>query len=256
MWRKRLEHLAFLGVGLAVAAVVLAGVNRLEQGDAGAARATAGSVAKRPFRVPDGNAVIAKANVARVPVYSRPNGRPKLVLPNPNAQGGRLVFLVRWTNAVWTWPDWVRVYLPSRPNGSTGWIRSSQVTFLLDPYHVVVHLRTHSLEVLKAGRVQLRTPIGVGRSVTPTPRGRYYIVQLIITHEPNGLYGPYAFGTSAFSNVLTSFGGGPGQIGIHGTNYPEGIGTDVSHGCIRMPNRTITYLARVLPLGTPVDIVS
>ena len=98
-------------------------------------------------------------------------------------------------------------------------------------------------------------PIGVGRGVTPTPVGRYFLVELIKLKKPRGLYGPYAFGTSAFSNVLFSFGGGPGQIGIHGTNYLAGIGTNVSHGCIRMSNRNITKLAHMLPLGTPVTIV-
>jgi hypothetical protein len=255
MRAKRLEHTVFLLVGVSIAAVVLAAVNRLEQRGAASPATRAAPGASRRFRIPLGNVVIAKARVPRVTVYTWPNRRPKVVLPNPNAQGGRLVFLVDWTHPVWTWPSWVRVYVPARPNGNTGWIRASQVTFLLDPFRVVVRLREHTLQVLKAARPYVTTPIGVGRAVTPTPVGRYYLVELIITHQPNGLYGPFAFGTSAFSNVLTSFGGGPGQIGIHGTNYPQGIGTDVSHGCIRMPNAIITRLAHVLPLGTPVDIV-
>jgi lipoprotein-anchoring transpeptidase ErfK/SrfK len=54
--------------------------------------------------------------------------------------------------------------------------------------------------------------------------------------------------------VLFSFGGGPGQIGLHGTNAPRLLGRDVSHGCVRMRNQAITRLARMLPLGTPVRI--
>ena len=54
--------------------------------------------------------------------------------------------------------------------------------------------------------------------------------------------------------MLQSFGGGPGQIGIHGTNEPGALGTDVSHGCVRISNASITKLARLLPLGTPVQI--
>jgi lipoprotein-anchoring transpeptidase ErfK/SrfK len=69
-----------------------------------------------------------------------------------------------------------------------------------------------------------------------------------------GAYGPYAFGLSAHSNVLYSFGGGPGQIGLHGTNNPASLGTNASHGCIRISNAGITKLARLLPLGTPVTI--
>lgn len=68
------------------------------------------------------------------------------------------------------------------------------------------------------------------------------------------MYGPYAYGLSGFSNVLTEFNGGDGVIGIHGTNDPSSIGRDVSHRCIRMSNTGITTLAAILPLGTPVEI--
>ena len=43
-------------------------------------------------------------------------------------------------------------------------------------------------------------------------------------------------------------------IYIHGTNHEEDIGQPASHGCIRMSNAGITRLARILPLGVPVDI--
>ena len=93
------------------------------------------------------------------------------------------------------------------------------------------------------------------RSVLPTPTGRYYVVELLKQPDPNGVYGPYALGTSAFSQVLYHFGGGPGQIGIHGTDEHGSIGQSVSHGCIRLRNRDIVRLAHVLPLGTPITIV-
>ena len=100
----------------------------------------------------------------------------------------------------------------------------------------------------------LRTRAGVGRSVLPTPKGTYFVAELLKQPNPFGPHGPYAFGLSAHSNVLQSFGGGPGQIGIHGTNEPAALGTDVSHGCVRISNAAISKLARLLPLGTPVVI--
>jgi lipoprotein-anchoring transpeptidase ErfK/SrfK len=96
---------------------------------------------------------------------------------------------------------------------------------------------------------------GRGRPVQPelpTPTGTFFITELLEQSNPRGLYGPYAFGLSAYSNVLYSFGGGPGQIGIHGTNEPSLLGTSASHGCIRVANAVIARLARLLPLGTPV----
>ena len=53
--------------------------------------------------------------------------------------------------------------------------------------------------------------------------------------------------------MLTEFGGGDGQIAIHGTNNPGDIGQDVSHGCVRIENAAIERLS-TLPLGTPVVI--
>ena len=58
----------------------------------------------------------------------------------------------------------------------------------------------------------MRQAIGVGRSATPTPTGRYYVVELIQLTDPHGMYGPYAFGISAHSNVYTHFGSGDGEI--------------------------------------------
>jgi lipoprotein-anchoring transpeptidase ErfK/SrfK len=108
--------------------------------------------------------------------------------------------------------------------------------------------------VRKGDEVVVDAAIGVGTASTPTPGGKYYIKELLEPSDPGGAYGPYAYGLSGFSNVLEEFNGGDGVIGIHGTNEPEAIGTDVSHGCIRVDNDTITEMAGMLPLGTPVHI--
>lgn len=65
---------------------------------------------------------------------------------------------------------------------------------------------------------------------------------------------PYAFGISGHSDTLKKFAGGPGQLGLHGTDQPDKLGTDVSHGCLRLSNEVITELAETLPLGTPIEI--
>ncbi len=98
--------------------------------------------------------------------------------------------------------------------------------------------------------------IADGAAATPTPVGRFFITELLRQPARHGLYGPWAFGLSAHSAVLAHWGGGDGQVGIHGTDEPQLIGRSISHGCIRLRNRDIARLARVLPLGTPVDIVA
>jgi lipoprotein-anchoring transpeptidase ErfK/SrfK len=45
-----------------------------------------------------------------------------------------------------------------------------------------------------------------------------------------------------------------GEYAIHGTNNPRSIGGFVSHGCIRMYNRDIRHLYRLVGVGTPVIV--
>lgn len=194
---------------------------------------------------------MATAVVPSVPIYRSPSARhPFMRLSNPTAVGAPLVFLVKSRRR-----GWEQVLLPIRPDGATGWIKDRHVSLAWNPYSLLARLTSHELILRKDGRVTDRFPAAVGRSVLPTPTGRYFIVELLKQPDPNGVYGPYAFGTSAFSKVLYHFGGGPGQIGIHGTDERGSIGHSVSHGCIRLRNRDIVRLAHLLPLGTPITIL-
>lgn len=177
-----------------------------------------------------------------------PDGDPVADLTNPMREGVPLVFLV-----VGEQGDWLEVQLPIRPNGSTGWIRSSEVQLSTLTYALEVSIEDRTLSLLQDGEVLETYSAAVGTGDTPTPTGDYFLTELI--RPTNAGYGPYAFGVSAFSDVLNSFGGGPGQIGVHGTPDEGSIGQAASHGCIRLNNDDITYLAGILPLGTPISIV-
>jgi lipoprotein-anchoring transpeptidase ErfK/SrfK len=202
--------------------------------------------------IPAGTSLVAQAKPASVPIYAAAGGgEPSQSLDHPNENGAPLVFLVKGRRG-----DWLNVYLPVRPNGSTGWVRAADVTVVSNPYSIDITLGQHRLVVHDGDDVVLDEPIGVGTAQTPTPGGVYYIKELLQPPHPNGPYGPYAYGLSGFSNLLDEFRGGDGVIGIHGTNEPDAIGTDVSHGCIRMRNEAILELVPVLPLGTPVHIAA
>jgi lipoprotein-anchoring transpeptidase ErfK/SrfK len=119
-----------------------------------------------------------------------------------------------------------------------------------------VDLGDRTLTLSEGDRVLERTTVAVGKTGTPTPTGRFYTTILMRSDDPSGPYGPYAFGLSGYSEVLTEFAGGPGQIGIHGTNDPSALGSAVSFGCIRMDNAAIRRLASRVPLGTPVRVTN
>ncbi|MDH5237677.1 MAG: L,D-transpeptidase [Acidimicrobiia bacterium] len=172
---------------------------------------------------------------------------------NPVASGGALVFRVL------TPPDdvsgeWLEVMLPVRPNGTVGWIRTDAVDLSLNPFRIELDTSEHRLDLYENGSLTLSTDIAVGTGDTPTPYGEFYLAELLEPPDPDGVYGPFAFGLSGFSEVLDSFAGGDGVVGIHGTNDPSALGRDVSHGCVRVLNDVIEDLAARVPLGTPVSI--
>lgn len=148
---------------------------------------------------------------------------------------------------------WLRIRVPMRPTARTGWVREAALGPL---YRVrtrlVVDRRRLRATLYRAGRRIWRSPIGVGKAGTPTPGGQFWVREKIRVAEPGGLYGPWAIGTSAYSRLSDWPGGG--VIGIHGTDRPHLIPGRPSHGCIRVPNRAIKRLARLMPIGTPVSI--
>lgn len=151
-------------------------------------------------------------------------------------------------------PGWVKVLLPVRPNGTTGWVRASDVVLLQSRYRIEVDLSDHKLTVWDGNTVFLEDTVAIGKDSTPTPIGTFYIRVLIKAPDPNEVYGPYAYGLSSHSDVLEEFNGGDAQVGIHGNNDASQLGRNVSSGCIRMSNDGITRLANTLPLGTPVEV--
>jgi L,D-transpeptidase catalytic domain len=205
-----------------------------------------GLVGAAPLR-----STVAHATGHRVDVYATPRvSSSRRRLTNPRPGGAPLLFLVAERRE-----SWLKVLLPLRPNGSTGWVRARQVRLTQHDFHIVVALKAHTITVYRRATIIVREPVGLGKRQTPTPGGLYYTTQLIRPPNPNGIYGPYAYALSGRSDVLRTFNGGEPFLGIHGTNNPAGLGKDVSHGCIRMSNTSITKLARLLPLGVPVMVV-
>jgi lipoprotein-anchoring transpeptidase ErfK/SrfK len=226
---------------------------RAQQPPAGARHVTRPQPA-RPQRTlpwrPDGTSHVVFVRTKQVAVYRSPHTkRALLVLRRHDPNGTRRAFLVRGTGK-----KWVHVYLPSRPNGSLGWVRARAVKMYSNRYRIVVRLRAHRLQLWRKRHLLATYPVATGTASTPTPRGLYYIVELLRPSNPGGSYGPYSFGLSAHSNVLKTFAGGDGRVGLHGTNEPGLIGSSVSHGCIRLRNAAVRRLARILPLGTPVYV--
>jgi hypothetical protein len=147
---------------------------------------------------------------------------------------------------------WLHVRIPGRPNGRTGWVPADALGALhLVRTHFVVDRRSAQATLYRAGKVVWRAPVGVGAPATPTPAGRFYIREVL--RAPGGVYGPWAFGTSAYSSLSDWPGGG--VVGVHGTDQPQLLPGRPSHGCVRVRNGDIRRLVRLMPIGTPVQIL-
>jgi lipoprotein-anchoring transpeptidase ErfK/SrfK len=154
-------------------------------------------------------------------------------------------------------PGWLNVLLPIRPNGASGWIKASDVTLGQSDYEIRIELGAHKLTLLKLGQPVLDSGVVIGADKTPTPVGKFYVTDPLDLHsQPNAGYGVFALGISGYSDVLTSFKGGPGQLAVHGTSNPGQVGQNISNGCVRVPNDIIEQIAAQAPLGTPVTILA
>jgi lipoprotein-anchoring transpeptidase ErfK/SrfK len=146
---------------------------------------------------------------------------------------------------------WLKLSLPVRPNGRTGWVRATAVHTRAVDRRIVVDLSARRLRVLEGARLVYSTRVAIGRRGMETPTGRFYVTA---TFEPKEHFlGAHAFETSAYS-TLSEWPGG-GIVGLHGTSQPELLGKAVSHGCVRMSNAAALVLKRLTPAGTPLTIV-
>ena len=153
--------------------------------------------------------------------------------------------------------QWIKLLLPERPNGSTGWVPREHVVLRRTPYWVDVRLRARRVTVYRNGERVRRLRAVIGTRATPTPRGLAAIYERNRQPNPRAFLGPWALPLTSHSNVLKSYGGGPGRVGIHGragASLRDPLGTARSHGCIRIDNRDVSWMAAKLPAGTPVDV--
>jgi lipoprotein-anchoring transpeptidase ErfK/SrfK len=153
--------------------------------------------------------------------------------------------------------EWVRVLLPIRPVGAAGWIPRDDVQLGSTPYWVTVDRGARTVSVYRRGRRVRTARAVVGKGSTPTPAGLAAIYERDRQPDPREFLGPWALPLTALSNVLYNFGGGPGRVAIHGragASLLDPLGSASSHGCIRIDNGPITWMAHHLPVGTPVQI--
>ncbi len=195
-----------------------------------APQATTDGLVVRPLRV--------------LPVFNKPAGRAFAKMPAKQ-------FGDTWLPVIDRQAGWVRVLLPSRPNGATGWLRKSGVELRTSPYLVRVHLGSRTIDIDYEGGSLGTWPVAVGKTATPTPTGRTFLLGSVVDDAQS--YSPVILPLGSHSDTLDSYGGGPGTVALHGWPDDSVFGSAVSHGCIRVPAAALNRLTQV-PLGTLVIV--
>jgi hypothetical protein len=192
-------------------------------------------------------------------VYSKPSTRSHRIsrLTWYTEDGFNSIYVLlraHWTSAK---TEWVKIRIPGRPNGRTGWVeRGALARFHMTHQAVVVSREKMRLSFYENGKRIWSAPVGIGAPGMPTPTGHFWINEYFnLTHQPSSGYYPYAFGTTDYS-TLTDWPGG-GVVGIHGPYgaRASAIPGHISHGCIRLRIPDDFWFGRHIHLGTPVRVI-
>lgn len=202
---------------------------------------------KDPWTITDGTVIHPLADQV---VYLAP-GKPAVGVLPASELGSPT-----WVPVVGSSPGWVQVLLPCRPNRATGWIYTAgdagtRLQIQQSDYVIRIDVAARKLTI-DDGTGSLGTwTVAVGAPNTPTPTGRTFLLALLAPPQPT--YSPLILPLGAHSNVWSTFGGGPGTVGLHGWPDPSVFGHAVSNGCVRVPSTALTKLATI-PAGTLVMI--
>ena len=119
---------------------------------------------------------------------------------------------------------------------------------------IVVSIPDRKLAVIENDRVVRIFETAVGAPNSPSPTGSFTIINSI-EHPtwytkgrtvPPGPANP--LGTRWLGLSVKGYG-------IHGTNAPASIGRNASHGCIRMRNRDVEQLFKMVAVGDVVELI-
>lgn len=118
---------------------------------------------------------------------------------------------------------------------------------------IVLNIPSLQLQLIKNGVTVKTYPVAVGKTISQTPIGKFKIISKVINPTwipkgkppvPSGPDNPLGYRWLGFHE----------GYGIHGNNNPKSIGTFVSLGCIRLHNKDIEELFKLVNIGDSVTI--
>jgi lipoprotein-anchoring transpeptidase ErfK/SrfK len=119
---------------------------------------------------------------------------------------------------------------------------------------IVVSIPDRKLAVMEGDNVVRIFDTAVGAAKSPSPTGTFTIINSMEnpTWYTKGRIVPPGLGNPLGTRWLGLSHKG---YGIHGTNVPSSIGKNASHGCIRMRNRDVEQLFKMVAVGDVVELI-
>lgn len=140
---------------------------------------------------------------------------------------------------------------PARLDNVPIWVPRDEVVLSWTRYRIDISLGAHRLWLVHAERAVSSWVVGTGALSSPTPTGRFEVVDKVPGADFGPSYGCCVLGLSALENRGAMAGG---QVAIHGTDRTASIGASLSNGCVRGTDAMLRELSRRAPLGAPVFI--
>ncbi len=130
------------------------------------------------------------------------------------------------------------------------------------PLVITVSRAEHKVRVWRRLRVVIRYKVAVGQPAYPTPTGLFHVIAKQVNPSwsvPNSswagsLGGSTIPGGSPDNPLKARWIGITGSVGFHGTGDLWSLGSNASHGCVRMRVPDVINLYRRVHIGTPVYI--
>lgn len=206
--------------------------------------------APAPSRHP-GFAVLRPARGAEIVLRARPGGRILARLGARTEFGSATTLAVAKRRG-----NWLGVVTTHVANGRFGWVNpaESPLRTTRTRINVVLDLSARRLVVRRGDRVLRRMTVGVGRSSSPTPVGRFAVTDKLPGSRYGSYYGCCILALSAHQPNLPPGWTGGDRIAVHGTDDPGSIGVASSAGCPRASDADLRYLLGKVPLGAPVFV--
>lgn len=123
---------------------------------------------------------------------------------------------------------------------------------------LVLKLGERRVYLYRGDEIEVSYPVAVGKGSTPTPKGEYKIIQMIIDPAWENPWTGEVYSPGASSPLGLRWIGfwtdGRDYIGFHGTPNRASVGQAASNGCVRMFNEDVVALFEKVEMGMKVVV--